>query len=130
MPHDEVLSDEVRTLVDRLIDSVSELETLLLLHRERGRDWTTAEVAQRLYGSPEAAAGLLAELVKKGLLSATAGPTPGFRFGPKTAELERGAELLADAHARNLFALTTLIHGKAEARMRQFADAFRLRKER
>jgi hypothetical protein len=51
-----------------------------------------------------------------------------FRWQPKSAELT--VDDLAKAYSRHLVELTQLIHSKPAAGVREFADAFRLRREK
>lgn len=50
-------------------------------------------------------------------------------YSPKTPELDSVVEALATSYTRALIAVTTAIHSKPSASVRQFAAAFRLRKE-
>jgi uncharacterized protein DUF5985 len=62
----ESISATVKRLIAESIDSVPELETILLLRETRDHDWTVAEAGERLYVSKTVAAHVLATLADKG----------------------------------------------------------------
>jgi DNA-binding MarR family transcriptional regulator len=59
--------DQVLGFVTQEIDSVPELEALLLLWQSRPAEWTAAELAKRLYITTEQAEIVVADLTRKGL---------------------------------------------------------------
>jgi hypothetical protein len=121
-----VVPDHVRRLVVDAIDSVPELEAILLLRAESGRRWTATEAGARLYVSVTMAAHVLTVLAERGFLVVD-GDT--YRYAPVRLELDGTVADLAHAYATHLIAITNLIHSKPATSIRQFADAFRLRKE-
>ena len=54
--------------------------------------------------------------------------TGHYRFSPASDDLSRVVELLAEYYKRHLIPITNLIHSKPR-RIRQFADAFKLKRE-
>lgn len=120
------LSDSVRRLVTSCINSVAELEATLLLRQDR-RDWTADEVAQKLFVSRDMAEGVLATLARIGFFTMQNGR---YRYAPPTRELEAAIDELADAYVHQLIALTNFIHSKPPSSIRQFAEAFRIRKDK
>jgi hypothetical protein len=109
------------------IDSIPELEALLLARTERGMHWLPATLAARLYVDVRTATAVLDALERRGLLMRG---EAGFSYGPKTPELEAAVEALTDAHRRFLIPVTSIIHSKTRTALRDFADAFRLREEK
>jgi hypothetical protein len=105
---------------------VPELEAILLLRAEPGRRWTATEAGARLYVSVTMAAHVLTVLAERGFLFVD-GDT--YRYAPVRLELDGTVADLAHAYATDLIAITHLIHSKPATSIRQFADAFRLRKE-
>jgi hypothetical protein len=65
---DERLPQDVRRFLEAHIDSVEQLEALVLTSDDPGRAWTAAELSQRLKTSPGSIEIRLAALVKSGLL--------------------------------------------------------------
>lgn len=122
---DDVIPADIREFIDAYIDSVAQLEALLLLHRDSLVTWDAASTAKRLYISPEEAADLLKKLASDGFLVTNAGL---YQFGCRTPEAKELVDRLALLYARHLIPVTRLIHSKPD-RIRQFADAFKLRRE-
>jgi hypothetical protein len=125
MPLTEV-PEHVRRFIVEAIDSVPELEALLLLRSHRDRTWSPEDAGARLYVSLPVATHVLSALAARGLLVTDAG---AFRYAPGSADLETVIADLATSYSAHLIAVTRLIHGKPSPSVRQFADAFRLRKE-
>ncbi|HVV64022.1 MAG TPA: hypothetical protein VHC42_01020 [Rhizomicrobium sp.] len=120
-----LIPDEVRSFVLERIDTVAQLEALLLLRKYPQTSWSAGDVARRLYVGETAAQEILAKLTADGLIVSDEG---GFRYGP-SAETARVIDALADTYGRYLIPVTNLIHDKP-SRIQQFADAFRFRKDK
>jgi len=124
------ISAEIRRFIIENIDSVAQLEALLLLRGGVGRSWDPPTVAQRLYIQPRTAAELLRLLHERELIMLADPTAPAYKYGPATAERVRLVEDLATTYARQLVAVTQLIHAKAARNVQGFADAFRLREDK
>ena len=116
----------VRRLIAESIDSIPELEAILLLRKTRC-DWTVTDAVERLYVSETVAAHLLATLVDKGFLVSEG---ERYRYGPASAELAAAVDELAVTYVRHLVQVTNIIHVKPSPGVRQFAEAFRIRKDK
>src|SRR6185295_4065217 len=123
---DKSIPADLRDFILRYIDSVAHLEALLLLRAEPGADWDLSSTARRLYTTEKQAGEILAQLCAEGLL---AGENCVYRYGSPSAETLAMIDRLADSYAKHLIPITNLIHGKPR-RIRQFADAFKFRKDR
>jgi hypothetical protein len=122
----ELIPPELQSFVLDNIDSVAELEALLLLHKYPEQDWPLPAAAQRLYIDEAAAAQVLERLASRGLCSAG---VAGYRIVHTDPERVALVEALAKAYARYLIPVTNLIHHKP-SRIQQFADAFKFRKDK
>lgn len=120
------LSEPVRELIARRIDSVADLEALLLLCNEPGQAWTSGSVARRLYIDEARAAATLLRLEQRGLVAAC--PDGGWRYAPETPALADAVQGLRDVYSQRLVAITTLIHGKPARGIEEFARAFVIRR--
>lgn len=118
--------DRVRRLIIEAIDSVTELEAVLLLRAHADRCWTPDEAGARLYVSALVAAHVLTVLTTRGFFAREG---ECYRYRPASAELEQVTAELASSYASNLIGVTHLIHAKPAASILQFAEAFRLRKD-
>jgi Mn-dependent DtxR family transcriptional regulator len=123
---DDPVPGDLRDFILRHIDSVSQLEALLLLRAKPEEDWDVARTAQRLYVAEQEVTEVLARLCADGLLTCQGGL---YRYEPEADEKRTMIDRLADLYARHLIPVTNLIHSKPR-RIRAFADAFRFRKDR
>jgi hypothetical protein len=117
--------EELRDFIARHIDSVAQLEALLLVRSASDQYWDVPVVARRLYISDQEASDTLSQLAAHGLLATEA---DRYRFAPQTQELLDRVDVLAERYKRQLIPITNLIHAKPR-RIRQFADAFKLKKD-
>lgn len=118
--------DSVKRLIAERIDSVPELEALLLLREHADRGWTPGEAGQRLYVSTAVATHVLAKLAGHGFLSGSDGV---YRYAAESG-LAQAVDQLADAYSHHLVQVTEMIHNKPPPSIRHFANAFRLRKDK
>src|SRR5690242_13211792 len=116
---------EVRSFLLACINSVAEMEALLLLRETPLQDWDAPGLARRLYVGEAEAAAILDHLLACELAVKTGA---GFRYHVRDGGRQRLMDLLADSHARHLVPLTRLVHDKSSG-IRQFAEAFKFRKD-
>jgi hypothetical protein len=121
----EPLPAELREFLENHIDSIAQLEALLLLRDAPGVVWDVQATAGRLYVSEQEALSALAHLAMHGLIARS---ESRFTFDPQSEELSRGVALLAEYYRAYLIPITNLVHSKPR-RIQQFADAFKLKKE-
>lgn len=119
------IPSELSDFLTRYIDSIAQLEALLLMRRSPEIAWSTEKAAGRLYVSEREAGEALAHLAASGLLTRQGGE---YTYSPQSPELARTVDLLEQHYKRQLIPITNLIHAKPR-RVRQFADAFKLKKE-
>jgi DNA-binding IclR family transcriptional regulator len=122
------IPEDVRRFILLAIPSVPYLEALLLMRRAQERTWDAFQIAQRLYLSEKAAAGLLRALAAAGLVD----PEPhtgSFRYRPESEQLTELVDRLALTYSKNLVGVSELIHSKFSKKAQQFVDAFVFRRE-
>jgi hypothetical protein len=122
---DAPIPADLRDFILRYIDSVAHLEALLLLRAAPETTWEPPLVAARLYTSAEQAGEVLAQLCDEHLLACENGL---YRYGGQPPEHLAMIDRLAESYAKQLIPITNLIHSKPR-RIRQFADAFKFRKD-
>lgn len=120
-----MISAAVRTLIAERIDTVPELEAILLLRENATREWTADEAGKRLYVSTLVAAHILDVLGERGFF---AGGGDRYRYVPESAELAAAVDELSTAYATHLVTVTEMIHAKPGRNIRDFAKAFRVRR--
>lgn len=119
-----MIPDDVRSFIFEHVDSVTQLEILFLLHKNRGQDFNALEVAKELRANSESAQKYLELLQGLGLLHAHEGH---FRYHPKEPALDGLVERLVDCYKVRPHKVMELIFSTAK-RARIFADAFNLKK--
>jgi hypothetical protein len=131
---DDGIPARVKQFITDHVDSVMQLEVLLLLAAPDSRAWTASELAQQMRVDAAWVDATLRTMAAKGLVSvndgAGAGGAAQFKYDPRTAELGAAVNELADAYADRRVTVIGLIFAKPTDKLRSFADAFRLRKDR
>ena len=122
---DDLVPIDVRDFIQRYIDSVAQLEALLLLRANPGEVWDVGRVAKRLYAPEQEIADALARLCADEFLKCD---DLLYRYDC-TPEQQQKVDQLATVYARQLIPVTNMIHAKPR-RIREFADAFKFRKDR
>jgi hypothetical protein len=129
---EEAIPSDVRALIAEHIDSVAQLEALLLMQAAGpgSGDWDAEALGRELRINRDWAASQLQHLCAHGLLDCDSPPAgTRFRYAPKTPELAAAVEGLARAYAERRVSVIGLIFSKPIDKIRSFADAFRLRKD-
>ena len=121
----DLVPTDVRDFIQRHIDSVAQLETLLLLRANPDENWDVARISKRLYATEREIADVLARLNADGFLQCK---DNAYRY-ECAAEAQHKVEQLANVYSRHLIAVTNMIHAKPR-RIREFAEAFKFRKDR
>jgi len=123
---EEPIPADVREFILENIDSVAQLEALLLLRDNSERAWDIASLAQRLYIGGAEAQDILNGLVVYGL---AINEDARFRYAARDESRQALIDGVALAYKRYLVPVTRLIHDKSQ-NIRKFADAFRFRKDK
>lgn len=109
------------------IDSVPHLEALMLLWNSRPVGWTCEELASRLYIPLEKVNNLLRDLIRLQLI--TEAP-PKYSYFPRSEDQNDMMRLVDEAYRRDVVRISNMIHSKESSAVREFARAFRFKKER
>ena len=121
----EALPEDIREFVLARIDSIAEMEALVMLCRAPETAWSAEQVGARLYIPAEQARRILERLRSHGIAEREADAWRSAALPePRAATVRRLVEL----YATHLIPITNLIHTKP-SRIHQFADAFQLRKK-
>jgi hypothetical protein len=122
---DEPISDGLKAFILRHVDSIAQLEALLLLHKDQNATWNAGSLAGRLYVGERETLEILTRLAARGLAIEEGG---AFKFNGRFEQLDM-LNQLAFAYSRHLIPVTRLIHTKP-SRIQEFADAFKLRRDK
>jgi hypothetical protein len=125
----ELIPDDVRVFLLQRIDSIAQLEALLLLRTNPGLTWEAEAPAKRLYISVQETAAILHHLQVNSFLVTVKDASGVYQYQPASPDLARMVDRVADLYARYLIPVTQLIHAKPLTRVQEFADAFKLKKD-
>jgi DNA-binding Lrp family transcriptional regulator len=123
------LPAELRAFLHSCIESITQIEVLMLL-RGALRARTVREVADALRLSSPNARRDLDILAARGLLEVHVGSEVAYRYRPKTDDLGRYSDLLAEHYVTSREAVFGYIATQSRRSMKRFSDAFRLRDDR
>lgn len=126
---DDLVPADVRQFIIENLDSIAQLEALLLLSSDPDTAYTTAELASRLYTDQKQAGEVLASLHSTGFTVFADKDNTSYRYEPRLPELAEMVTRLAAIYSQYLIPVTNLIHSKPQTRVQKFADAFKIRKE-
>ena len=126
---DDLIPDEIKQFLIENIDSIAELEGLLLLRSNPNELWSANALAQRLYATQEQIENVLARLQTLGFLAIKGDNPTTYFYKPRSAGLAQTVDRIAEVYSKYLIPVTNLIHAKSETRIQEFADAFKLRKK-
>lgn len=119
--------ENVRRFIARHIQSVEQLEVLLLLQRSPEREWTARQVSDALASHPYSAETRLLDLRARGLLTGREnGGELTYRYAPPP-DVAPVVTSLASAYAERRTSIITLIFAKPIDSVRTLADAFVVR---
>ena len=111
------------------IDSVPHLEALILFWNSRPVRWTCEEMTSRLYVPFERVGDVLCDLVRLQLVAESETTPPRFSYYSRSKEQDDMMRQVDEAYRRDLVRISTMLHEKASPAVRDFARAFRFKKE-
>ena len=121
-----VLPSALRVFLHSCIESIEQVELLMIL-RGSERTRTAREIADALRVSVGAARSDLETLAARGLLEVHVGEETGYRYAPKSDELSRYCDLLAESYVTSRQAVLGFVATESRLSIKRFADAFKLR---
>jgi hypothetical protein len=120
---------DAHEFVQENIDSVPQLEALILLWNSRPVWWTSEELASRLYVPLDRVGGLLRDLVRMQMAAESETEPPKFSYYSRSKDQDAMMMLVDEAYRRDLVRISTMLHEKASPAVRDFARAFRFKRE-
>ena len=112
------------------IESVPHLEAVILLWNSRPVGWTADELASRIYVPAERTSEILQDLIRQQFAQQTSGPPPRYSYHPRNEEQNEWMFRVDTAYRREIVRISTMLHSKASPSVREFARAFRFKKDR
>lgn len=123
------IPEEVKRFLAENIESLFQLEVLLLLQARPEVGWTAEQVDRETRIGLESVKTLLARFEQMGFLSVNQGEDLSYRYQPTTDELDHVIKLLAMTYKERRVKVTSFIYASPLDSIRSFAEAFRLRKD-
>jgi hypothetical protein len=118
---------EVRRFIAAEIDSVGQLEVLMLLRGAPDKEWTPKEVARALVTQESSATAWLERMERRSLLTVSGG---GYRYAPPTDAVAKAIDGLAESYAHYRVAVIGLIFSKPSEGVTLLSEAFRIRRRK
>jgi hypothetical protein len=119
---------ELKQFIAQYVESLAQLEALLILRQDSQKQWNSPELAQRLYITPDMCEAILVDLERRGF-AARAADGQAFRYQPRDRALDQLVGDLGTIYQQRRVAVITEIYSKPVTKVQTFADAFRLRRE-
>jgi hypothetical protein len=120
--------DDLRRLILTRALTVPDIEALLIFRAAPDRTWRIDGIAQRLYVTESRAARVFDALTALGAIAATT--DGGYAYRARTPKLDVLLGTLEDYYSRHLVEVARLIHSTEDQAAQDFADAFRIRKDK
>jgi DNA-binding MarR family transcriptional regulator len=120
---------EIEQFIGQHIESLAQLELLLLLRRESTRSWSCEDLSRQLYVTPDICTGIVGDLERRGFVLRDAADSSLVRYRSGGASTDQLIDQLAGLYHQRRVAVITLIYSKPVKKVQTFADAFRLRRE-
>jgi hypothetical protein len=121
------IESEIRNFISRYIDSVEQLEILLLLRNAGDKQWTAAEINDRLQSNLSSIQSRLKGLCDLKFIMCTQNV---FQYQKtKDPDMERILDKLAHVYKEKRNRIIEIIFSKPQDKLRDFSDAFRIRKD-
>jgi hypothetical protein len=121
----EATPETVLRFIDRHIESVEQLEILLLLAQET-RDWSFTEIFKMIQSSEISIMQRLQQLIAAGLIVTREGQ---FRFEPSEDSSRDTVHELAELYRLRRVRIIEAIYNRKTDAVQSFADAFRFKKK-
>ena len=107
------------------IDTVPHLEALLLLWNNRPQEWTFEAMSNSLYLPPELTRQVITDLEKRGFVTLT----DDHIFLYRSTDRDQLVDLVDKTYRREIVRISNMIHSKPAASLREFARAFRFKRD-
>ncbi len=122
------LSKQVLELISKYIDSLEELEILILVKNDPQKSWSLDRVNDQVRSSAASIQQRLAKLVETGFVAFDSS-TKEYRYEPKSENLVTAVTLLAEAYRERRIKVIEAIYSKPVSGIRSFSEAFRFKRE-
>ena len=125
----DVFPAELEQFIAQQIESLAQLELLLLMRQAPDQQWDCADAARQLYITPDMCNGLVADLERRGFVRRVTEADARYQYQPTNPDFDRLLGELAAVYQDRRVAVITQIYSRPQKKVQTFADAFRLRPE-
>lgn len=120
---------EIDRFIREEIETVPQLEALLLFWRRSPSHWTCHDLAEALYVSPVVAEQVLLHLVSRHWIVEVPAHTGHFSLIRDAPEKEALLAALDTIYRQDLLRISRMIHENSSPGLRDFARSFRIKKD-
>jgi hypothetical protein len=121
------LIDELKSFIRDNIDSIEQIEVLLLMRENKEKYWNAMEVSKELRSAPESVSKRLNKLYDRKLVEIRSEYENTYKYCPQSELLDKAVELLAEAYKNKRFSVINLVFSRPTERLKTFSDAFRIK---
>ena len=127
---EKVFSEELERFIAAEINSLEQLEILLLLSGNPHKWWTPAGVYEVVKSSMQSVQERLNDMTNRGILSREIETEARYQFAPQNEQVWKIISELRDAYKERSVKVVQAIYSKPPDSVQEFARAFRLRKDK
>lgn len=127
---EKVFSEELERFIAAEINSLEQLEILLLLSGNPHKWWTATGVYEVIKSSVQSVQDRLNEMTERGIFRKEVENEVRYQFGPTNDSLWKITSELRDAYKERSVKVVQAIYNKPPDAVQEFARAFRLRKDK
>ena len=117
------MTQEAEEFIERAVDTIHQLEILLLLRRSSDRFWRVDEIAANLHMTSGTVASSVSGLHANGVLVADGADPVAYRYEPRSTVLHAGVESLAAAYETDPLPVLKAVLTKSPRTLRTFFGA-------
>lgn len=126
---EQIIPPDIQQFIHDRIDSIAQMEALLLLRGSPDTWWDVATIAERLYIPVKDCRPVTTGLHSAGLfVKEETDKVERYRYRPANGELREMVDRLAYYYAQHLVPISNLVHAKSRSRIQEFSRAFKLGK--
>lgn len=120
------LPPEVRQFLETSIDSIEQLQVLLLLYLSPERTWTTSEITLELRSTETSIEKRMNDLYDRKVLTKTS-EIGKHKFNPISSDMKKVIEAVAYQNQLRPYQVIDAIYSSSTKSIQAFADAFKVR---
>ena len=124
------MTPEAQEFIERAVDTIHQLEILMLLRRSPDRFWRVDAIAAELQMTNTTVAASLSGLHANGVLVAQDAHPVAYRYEPCSLVLHAGVESLAAGYETDPLPVLRVVLNKPPRALRTVSDAFLFRRRR